>query len=858
MLRRLRTVAYWLVCALLVVAVVAAATLIVTIRRSFPQTSGELDVRGLHAPVRVDRDARGVPQLYARGAHDLMYAQGFVHAQDRFWQMDAGRHLGAGRLAELFGRSQVETDKYLRTMGWRRVAKREYAMLSQRTRDALKAYADGVNAYLRDRSGSELSFEYALLRLTAPDYEPRRWTPVDSLTWLKVMAWQLRGNDQAEQTRSLLATRLPVKRVEQLYPPYPYDKHRPIVRGGTVEHGTFRPPSASSTVHPDRVPPSGMLRKALRSAGARSALTRAGAALRTVSAVAGAGGQGIGSNSWAVAGSRTASGKPIIANDPHLGPALPSIWYQMGLHCAPVRAGCPYDVAGFTFAGTPGVVIGHDARVAWGFTNLGPDVSDLYLEKVKGDRYKYRGRWRPLAKRTETIRVAGGDPVTITVRATRHGPLLSDVSDDLHAVGKHAVPRGRAGSAPGPYAVALRWTALIPGHTADAIFVLDTASNFSDLRHAARLFDVPAQNLVYADVDGHIGYQAPGKIPIRRGYDGRWPAVGWTGEDEWDGFIPFRALPHVLDPEEGYVVTANQAAAPRSYPYLLTKDWDYGYRSQRITHLIKSADDPVTVASTSRMQLDTYNPMAAKLVPYLLKARPPAGAKKARDLLRGWDFRTPPDSAAAAYWNAVWAHLLVDTFGDELPAAARPDGGSRWFDIVSGLLATPRSTWWDDQRTARVVETRNDMLTAAMGEADEELRETLGPDPAKWRWGELHTLTVRNQSFGTSGIGVVERLVNRGPLHVGGGSSVVDATGWTAGHGYQVDWVPSMRMVVDLADLDRSTWVNLTGASGHTFHRHYFDQARPWARGRTTPMRWGRDAIADATEDRLVLRPAGS
>ncbi|MGH3099322.1 MAG: penicillin acylase family protein [Streptosporangiales bacterium] len=288
---------------------------------------------------------------------------------------------------------------------------------------------------------------------------------------------------------------------------------------------------------------------------------------------------------------------------------------------------------------------------------------------------------------------------------------------------------------------------------------------------------------------------------IRRGYDGRWLAIGWTGENEWDGNISFRAVPYVLDPEEGYVVTANQAAVGRSYPYLLTRDWDYGYRSQRITDLVTSADDPSTVASTGRMQLDTYNAMASALVP----------------------------------------HLLVDTFGDELSAAARPDGGSRWFDIVAGLLATPRSTWWDDHRTGRVVETRDDMLAAAMSEADEELRETLGPDPARWRWGDLHTLMVRNQSFGTSGIEVVQRLFNRGPLHLGGGSSVVDATGRPAGQGYEVDWVPSMRMVVDLADLDDSTWVNLTGASGHAFHRNYFDQARLWARGRAIPMRWGRD-----------------
>ncbi|MBO0892471.1 MAG: penicillin acylase family protein, partial [Acidothermales bacterium] len=728
-----------------------------------------------------------------------------------------------------------------RTMGWHRIAEQELRLLAPSTMDHLAAYAAGVNAYLRAHRGSALSLEYAVLSLQNPHYRAARWTPADSVSWLKVMAWQLRGNDDAERMRALLAARLPSARVAELFPPYDDRAAPPIVSGGKVVHGRFVPTDRTPPARGDRVSPD--TRSALRHAGARASLTHADRALDAVGAVAGQGGDGIGSNAWAVAGTRTATGKPILANDPHLGPAMPSIWYQMGLHCTRVGTACPFDVAGFTFSGLPGVIIGHNARIAWGLTNLGPDVADLYLEKVHGDRYLYRGRWLPLSVRNETVRVAGGKPVPISVRATRHGPLLSDASADLRLVG-------------GKYAVAMRWTALTPGRTADALFALDAAGGFTAFRAAARLFEVPAQNLVYADVDGHIGYQAPGRIPVRSGYDGDWPAVGWTGRDEWTGYVPFDALPYSFDPKDGYVVTANQAAVGRSYPYHLTDDWDYGYRSRRIASLITSSPGPITVARTHRMQLDTWNDAARTLLPYLRRLHPPAGTERAWRLLARWDGTMPADSAAAAYFNSVWAHVLARAFDDDVPPGVRPDGGSRWFAVMGKLLTRPGSTWWDDSTTTHVRETRDTVLTEAMGDAYDELSRRLGADPARWRWGDLHTLTVQNQSFGTSGVAPIEWLFNRGPLRLGGGLSVVDATGWYVGQGYEVRWVPSMRMIVDLADLDRSRWVNLTGASGHAFDPHYFDQARIWEAG-TTAMRWNQDSIDRGTIDTLLLRPAG-
>ncbi|MQA06235.1 MAG: penicillin acylase family protein [Streptosporangiales bacterium] len=844
---RLGRVCYGVLCGLLVVGMLLTAAAVIVVKLPFPDRDGTIRVSGLRDAVQVDRDRYGVPQVTAKNAADLFFTQGWVHAQDRFWEMDFRRHLSGGRLAELFGQSAVPMDKYLRTMGWRRIAAREYKMLSVAAQTGLSAYAEGVNAYLEQREGPALGAEYALLGLQGRSYRPARWTPVDSLAWLKVMAWQLRGNDDQELARALLPEQLPNKRMAELYPDYPYDRHRPIVGDGKVRSGAFVTDDRRRSTAAGRPPVAadGSARPAR--AAIRTSLAEAGKVLDGISSVAGKAGGAIGSNAWAVAGERTASGEPILANDPHLGAAMPSTWYQVGLRCAPVSPSCPYSVAGFGLAGVPGVVIGHNDRIAWGFTNLGPDVADLYLEKVRGDFYEYDGNRVALTRRKEVIKVAGGKPVRMTVRSTRHGPLLSGVDDGLGRLSRRAGER---------YEVALRWTALSPGRTADAIFEMNTASDFDEFRAAAQLFDAPAQNLVYADVDGHIGYQASGKVPIRKGYDGTTPAKGWTGKDEWKGYVPFAAMPYAFDPEEGYVVTANQAVVDEAkYPYSLTRDWDPGFRSQRIVEMITKAEDPLTVTANEQMQLDTLNPAAAIVVPYLRKVAPPAGTTHARALLTRWDYHSQADSAPAAYFNAVWRHLLARTFHDQLPAGARPDGQARWFLVMEKLLRSPRSVWWDDARTSSVRETRDDILAQSMGEAYDELSGTLGSDPSTWRWGDLHTLTVRNQSFGASGIAAVEALFNRGPLRLGGGSAVVNATGWSTLDGYSVTSVPSMRMVVDLGDLDDSSWVNLTGASGHTLDRHYFDQGKIWADGRTTPMRWAEGGIDRDTIYELVLRP---
>ncbi|MFI8291554.1 penicillin acylase family protein [Streptomyces sp. NPDC085614] len=859
--RRLRVTA-WCLAVLLVVTVCAAGlTATRTVRASFPTVAGELAVPGLQGRVTVARDAAGIPQIYAGNAHDLFLAQGFVHAQDRFWEMDVRRHITSGRLAELFGESQVETDSLIRTMGWRRVAERELALLEPSTRSHLDAYAAGVNAYLADHRGADLSVEYPLLSLGGLSYTPEPWSPADSVSWLKALAWNLNATLSDQVRHSLLAVTLTDAQVDSLFPEYDFARWRPIVTDGASSQGTV--PAAAT---PDGRAATGTAVTPAAAGGGLAAtsaspLGLASDALDGVDRVLGPRGSGIGSNSWVVSGSRTVSGKPLLANDPHLSPSMPGVWYQVGLHCTAVTASCPYDVSGFGFSGMPGVIVGHNADIGWGVTNLAPADTDLFVEKLDGaSSYRHRDRTLPLETRKEVIRVAGGDSRTITVRSTRHGPLISDAFPKAKAIATDGRAPGvdRAGGT--EYAVAMRWSALDPGRTMDAVFRLDAAKDWASFRAGAALFSSPAQNLVYADRRGHIGYQAPGRIPVRAKGEGRWPVPGWTGEYDWKGFVPFDRLPRSFDPASGYIVTANNAAVGPSYPYPLTRNWGDGYRSERIAELIEKGGK-LDAAAMQRIQLDTYNGNAATLTPLLLAVTPGKDARAAQDLLRGWDFGQGADSAPAAYFNAVWSNLLRLTFHDELAgnrAQLHVDGGGLWYEIVRRLAARPDDPWWSNSRDPRGLRTRDDVLRAALDDAAAELSGRLGDDPRAWRWGALHTLTLRNETIGTGGPAPVQWLLNHEPLEVGGGSATVDATGWDASQGYEVNWVPSMRMVIDFADFDASRWINLTGASGHAFHAHYDDQTDLWREGGTLAWPSGRAAVATATKDRLTLHPEGA
>lgn len=879
-----------------------------TVRASFPQTKGSITLQGLSGPVDVQRDDYGIPQIYASTDEDLFMAQGYVQAQDRFYEMDVRRHMTAGRLSEMFGKSQVDNDEFLRTLGWDRVAKEEYdTKLSAETKSYLQAYAKGVNAYLKGKDGKDISLEYAALGFSN-DYEPEEWTPVDSIAWLKAMAWDLRGNMQDEIDRALMTSRLGPKQIADLYPEYPYNRNKAIVQEGqydevtgawtqgsdgsgtSAQNGAGTGGSGSGTG-------TGTGTSGSSSAALQTQLSGLYKVLEDVPEAVGVNGNGIGSNSWVVSGAHTISGKPLLANDPHLSASLPSVWYQMGLHCKAISDKCQYDVSGYTFAGMPGVIIGHNQDIAWGMTNSGVDVTDLYLEKLTGNGYEYDGKVRSFNSREETIKVAGGTSKKIVVRTTNNGPLLSDRDDELVQVGKKASVDSAAPDRGDGYAIALRWTALEPGTSMDAVFAMDKARDWDGFRKAAALLDAPSQNLIYADTKDNIGYQLPGRIPIRGEGDGSLPVPGWDPEYRWTGYIDQDELPYEYNPKRGYIVTANQAVVGKGeYPYTLTTDPGYGTRSQRIADLIESkikGGGKVSTEDMRQMQLDNSSEIARLLVPRLLKIDiQDKSVRQAQKLLEGWDYTQDPDSAAAAYFNAVWRNILKLAFGNKMPKElrvkgqclwvkptdnngpadevtevrecgqrdadqAQPDGGDRWFEVVRRIIDDENNDWWKapGTRTEKPANTRDQLFARAMDDARWELTAKLGKDIDTWSWGRLHRLFLKNQTLGTEGPGFLQYMLNRGPWKLGGGEATVNATGWNAAGGYNVVWVPSMRMVVNLGNFDKSKWINLSGASGHAYNAHYTDQTSKWAKGELLTWSFSKKAVDAGTGDTLLLKP---
>jgi penicillin amidase len=813
------------------IAIVLSVWGIVMVRRSFPQTDGTINLPGLDAQVEVLRDTMGVPHIYATTEHDLFMAQGFVHAQDRFWQMDFWRHIGSGRLSEMFGSAQLETDMFLRTMGWERVATQEWELATDADRAILEAYAEGVNAYLAIRQGSALSLEYAVLGLLTPDYVPEAWTPIHTLTWAKVMAWDLGSNMSAELMIARLVKTLGTERMGEIIPSYPPDAPQIIPAEDQLP--------VLTQDFAFELPVLGMDLSSLE------------ARVTALDDLLGEGNEGIGSNNWVISGDRTTSGSPILANDPHLGIQMPAIWHEIGLHCYPVDEICRFDVAGFSFAGAPGVIIGHNAQIAWGLTNVNPDVQDLYIEKINPDnplQYEVNGEWVDMTVIEDEILVAGEDPVPITIRYTRHGPILSDVDDDMAALNETTDLE-----IPEHFAVSLKWTALEPTHVMSAIIRMNLADDFRSFRDALQDFAVPSQNFVYADTEGNIGYQMPGWVPIRSDSFGLVPVPGWVDDYEWTGYIPFDELPFSYNPSSGYIVTANNAVVGPEYPYMITTIWDYGFRARRIVVMLE-AQETFSLQDMITIQGDNHHPMGPILVPILnqLSFNDPELTEMA-EFLADWDYQADMDSAQAALFNAFWRNLVVSTFMDELDASDTPEG-SRAFLIIGQLLGEPENLWWDDIQTT-AVETRDEMLRTAFSAAVTEIQDTLGSRSANWRWGDIHGATFRNETLGECGIAPIEAIFNRGPFPTSGGASIVNATGWYESRDYEVRTVPSLRMIVDLADLGNSLGITTTGESGHAYHPHYIDMADLWRMIQYHAMPWTREQVEMLTEDLLILTP---
>jgi penicillin amidase len=779
---------------------------------SQPQTDGTLELAGMAAPVDIVRDAEGIPHIYAKSADDAYFALGFVHAQDRLWQLELNRRIPSGRMAEILGPSAADTDRFLRTLGVRRNAEAILANLSAPARAGLEAYAKGVNAYLRNRKGP-LPPEFIITGAPAP--EP--WKPVDSVGWQTMMAWDLGANWTQELLRMRLAQRLSLDQINEFLPPYPGD---PVL--STQDY-------------------TGMYREL---AGTMQQLQKV-SAIAPPSYV-----DGMGSNNWVVSGALSETGKPLLANDPHLGLSAPALWYFAHLSAPGL------NVIGATLPGLPSVVLGRNDRIAWGFTNTAPDVQDLFIERINPDnpkQYRTPDGWADFRLRTETIKVKGAPDITLEVRESRHGPVITGALPIIEKAGVDA----------NKHVIAFAWTALRPDDlTLQAGMKFNLARNWEDFLEGAKDFGSPQQNMVYADVDGNIGIVAPGRIPVRKPENdlkGLAPAPGWDARYDWAGFIPFEELPRQYNPPSQRLMTANQKIVGPDYPHFLTSEWTLPYRAIRIDQML-DAKPKHSMASFAEMQKDHLSLAAQELLPLLRKTVPRSDrARSALEVLKGWNGAMAVDRPEPLIFNA-WLRIasrqiFVDELGEALlkdyweqrnvhqsmvNVLTNKDGQGRWCaDVTQAAGGKPQ--------------TCDDVLSASLEAALDDLQERYGKDMSAWRWGDAHYARSEHRPFGrVAPLAKVFDIRVPSPgdtftVNVGRHSLRDDKEPFANRH------AASLRALYDLADLENSIFIHSTGQSGNVLSPLYRSFSQRWVDVAYVPMKMRREDVEKGSAGTLRL-----
>ncbi len=786
MLRRAGKIAAVLA-GLLVFAGIAGFALL---RTSLPARDGTLVVAGLDRPVAIIRDQNAIPHIFADSAHDAYFALGFVHAQDRMWQMELLRRLASGRLAEILGPRALGADKYNRTLGLNRTAAAILRDTPRDVRAVLDAYAAGVNAWREERTGV-LPPEFVALR-----FEPEPWRPVDSLLWSRLMALRLGRNRHTELTRMRVAAALSANGL----PPTLLNELWPRAGGPVTIDGRVRASAPLFDALPEGI-------------AADS-----------------------GSNGWIVGGRRTKSGKPILANDPHLRFGAPILWYLARLEAPGLR------LTGATVPGVPFTILGHNGSIAWGMTNAAGDAEDHFLETVDPTdktRYLTPDGPRSFATRREVIRVKDTADTVITVRETRHGPVISDLSKDPSRDGQ---------------IIALSSVALRPGdRTVEALLAINRAAGWRDFRAAALNFHTPHTNLLFAAMDGDIGMVSAGRLPIRKAGDGRVPAPGADGRHDWTGFIPMADLPAIHNPPSGIVVNANNRMIGDAYPYLLTADWNAGYRAERIAEVL-AAQDGQDMRSTAALQQDTLSTAARRLIPLMVRIEPRGETeRRALSLLRAWDFtmrRNRPEPLIYAAWlRQLGRALAADDIGGPAARFYRGLMSSPGPDFIEAAL-TRRQHWCDDVKTPAKEDCAG-RLSLSLGRALAEITAALGPDMADWRWGALHRARFTHPIF--TNAPVINWFADL-EIETDGGRHTVNRGGYSPAESFTHTDGAGFRAIYDLGDLDNSRFVIATGQSGNFLSPHYRDFLQRWRDGGAVAITGTRQSLA--AFDTLTLKPA--
>ena len=765
---------------LILVGIAAFFFLRYQIRKSFPETSGTLVVAGLQGRVEIQRDEYGVPRITAESEHDLMFAFGYVHAQDRLWQMDLARRIGEGRLSELIGSTTLPFDKMFRIVGIRRIAEQLEYHLTPESRRRLQSYADGVNAFIGTRKG-KYPVEFDLLR-----YDPEPWKPVHSLVIGRLMFWTLNLSWWTDLTYGAIAQQVGLEKTLDIFPPYPHDV-APIVDVREWHSYVDAQMEFLHTAH---------------------AFNR----------LFGTPGMSGGSNAWVVSPSKSASGKVILANDTHLQLQNPAPWYEVQL------AGPGYHVDGMSIPGVPGIVAGHNDHIAWGVTNVMADDADFYVERIDSvdtTKYFFDGKWVPITFREEEIHLKGDTLVTLVIRSTHHGPIVTDVNTTLNKA-RH------------PFVASMRWTGAEMSDETDVFDKIVKARDWTEFAGALRGYSGPGQNFVYGDSDGNIGYWCGVKLPIRGKQNPALPLPGWDKSAEWKGFVPFEQLPHLYNPPEGYIATANNKIVDDSYPYHIGDLWEPPSRIQRLREVL-STRGTFSVEDFERLQNDAFSRYAAQMMPFVVAACRDTllgifVEKTVFEYLQNWNFTFAKEDIATTIYQEFFVKLLENTFKDEMGDDLFHD----WTMLVNvpmrvtlRLVQEGTSPWFDDIRTT-AVETRDYIIRKSLAEAVLYLREKVGPEMKNWRWGDMHTVSFRHP------LGLqkpLDRIFNIGPFPCAGGSTALMSCEYSLNDPFGVTVGPTFRQIVDFSRPDERQSVLTSGQSGQVFHRHYSDQTPLWLNG---------------------------
>jgi len=755
-------------------------------KKAEPQVEGTISLKGLKDGVTVIRDSWGIPHIYAESVEDLFFAQGFVHAQDRLWQMELFRRMASGTLCEIFGGATLDSDMFMRTVGLRRSAEEEAKQLMEpehdEKREILDCYIRGVNSSIVNQR-ENLPLEFTLL-----NHRPSEWTVADSFVIIKLMAWNLSKNWSSELFRLELVEKLGEDRASELLP------------FNVTEH---------SSIVPSRWP-------------------RA------------EGDMGLGSNNWVIDGEKSETGEPILANDPHLQVMAPSIWYENHLICPGLNA------TGASMIGFPWVILGHNEYIAWGVTNSGADVQDLFVEKINPEddtEVLYNDEWEKMTIVDEKFHVRGGETVEKRIRITRHGPIV-----DSYAIGSKA-PEYRKIQREENFS--LRWI----GHDSIveqmiSLLKLNQAENWDEFKEALKHWLIPSLNFVYADVESNIGYYMAGWVPIRKKGQGLLPVPGWTGEHEWEGNIPFDELPQNYNPSTHFIATANNKVVSDDYPHHITHEWSPPYRIRRIVQLL-SEKHKLNIEDFQRIQGDFTSLRARELLPFFVNVKTESERQRmAQESLRDWDCELGVESRPGLIYE-IWLSKLVKNI---LQKRLGEDLYKRYVNRagILNLLKYPLEYWFPGENSSNI-ENRDSMILRSLDEALDEIESQLGEEMEDWRWGKMHNVTFSHVLSAVPGLG---QLFDRGPLESGGDGTTVNNTGFDAVEGYGQSWCVSYRHIIDLADFSRSVSVHTLGQSGHPLSKHYDDLVPLWHNVRYHPMLFDRKDIEENEESRLVLTPA--